>query len=213
MTTPKLIYLEHAAELLPYASVSPSVVIANAARVSRLGRGLADPEECREQVLRLMAWEHWSPFEFWSALFAVTTTRAVSHELVRHRMASYLQESQRYCRYEDGLSVIMPGTIRRAEESVRTAWRVGVENSFQTYLGLLETGKPEDARTVLPSCVATRLWVKMNLRSFRNFLNQRIHRAAWSEMRALARVMARAFREQYPEDWFLIQDVVHEEVV
>lgn len=202
----KLIFVEHSTELLPGVLQSPSIVIANAARVSRKGDLIANVDECRSLVKRLMIMGHWSPFEFYDLCFSVVTTRAVSHELVRHRLMSIVQQSQRYCRYDNGLQVIMPATVKDTLEDA--LWREHVSDAYDTYLFLLEKGhKPEDARTVLPTATATNMIAKMNLREFRHFLNLRTDKAAWVEMRLLANRMARAFAKRYPDEVYLIEDV------
>lgn len=157
-----------------------------------------------------MSWGHWSPFEFVDLTFYFVTSRAVANELVRHRLASYMQQSQRYCRYDNGLQVIMPATLRGTLEA--DLWRAQMRDAYDVYLYLMEQGqKPEDARTVLPLATATNMLAKMNLREFRHFLNLRTAPAAWSEMRILANLMAEAFAKQFPDETFLIEDVWHRE--
>lgn len=200
--------VNHSAKLIHFtdfdADESISQIIASAARVSTQKKPLSFLEAqafCR----KLMSWGHWSPFEFFDMTFECETSRAVSHELVRHRLASFMQESQRYCDYSAGLRVIMP----RAFESSLTLlhrFHSNVISSYEDYLAMLHGGaKPEDARVVLPECTATRIFVKMNLREFRHFLNLRTAKAAWSEMRELANAMADRFRWAFAEEKYLIE--------
>lgn len=204
----KVELVEHSTELLRFPEKSPSLIIAEAAHVSTQ-RG-TDPETCKAFVKKLMKLGHWSPFEFVDLTFRLTTSRAVANELVRHRMASYMQLSQRYVRYDEALPVVMPATIKGTLEA--DLWRAQMRDSHDVYLYLLEQGqKPEDARTVLPLATATHMLAKMNLREFRHFLNLRTDRAAWSEMRILANLMAEAFAKQFPDEVFLIEDVWHKE--
>lgn len=167
-------------------------------------------EEHKAFVCKLMQWGHWTPFEFVDLTFYLTTSRAVANELVRHRLMSFLQESQRYCRYDKGLKVILPTTFKGTLEA--DLWQDQVRDAYDVYLYLLEQKcKPEDARTVLPLATATNMVAKMNLREFRHFLNLRTAPAAWSEMRTLANLMAKQFAEQFPDEMFLIEDVWHKE--
>ena len=137
---------------------------------------------------KLKGMGHTSPFEFYTLVFSITTSRAVSHELVRHRMASYMQESQRYCGYADSLPVIKPVGL---PESALPTWVAQLESAHAAYNALLSQGvRKEDARTVLPTATATRLRMAINLRSFQNFLTLRTAPQAWSSMRDLATRMA-----------------------
>lgn len=192
---------------------NPTAIIANAARVSHLGEDSDDLWKNRGFVERLMSWGHWSPFEFVDICFRCFTSRDVTHELVRHRLASYMQESQRYCKYDIGLDVIVPEHILMADEHVYANWLGSLKHAHKTYKELLAEGiRPEDARTVLPGCTATRILFKCNLREFRHFLDLRTDKCAWSEMRIVARQMADAFVDAYPDHAYLIADVVHAEV-
>lgn len=159
---------------------------------------------------KLMKIGHWSPFEFVDLTFYLTTSRAVANELVRHRLMSFVQESQRYVRYDKGLRVIVPEALRGTlEEDI---WQAHMRDTYDVYLYLLEKGvRPEDARTVLPLATATNMIAKMNLREFRHFLSLRTDKPAWREMRILANKMAIQFGNQYPDEVFLIEDVWHKE--
>lgn len=207
----KIELVEHSADLVGGFSkdVACSSIITAAARVcTAQDVNIEDVDAHKTFVRKLMQWGHWSPFEFVDLTFRLTTTRAVANELVRHRVASYMQESQRYCRYDDGLKVIVPKIIFM-ERGLLTWW-VQVHEAYQAYLKLLEQGlKPEDARTVLPLATATSMLCKMNLREFRHFLDLRTAPAAWSEMRILAGLMAQVFAKQFPDEVFLIEDVWH----
>ena len=200
--------VDHFAALVLCSTGAPAILIAETARVST--QRDTDPETCKAFVKKLMKLGHWSPFEFVDLTFRLTTSRAVANELVRHRLASFMQESQRYVRYDNGLKVIMPATIRGTLDA--DLWRAQMADAYDVYLYLLEQGhKPEDARTVLPLATATNMLAKMNLREFRHFLDLRTAPAAWSEMRILANLMAEEFVRQFPDEVFLIEDVWHKE--
>lgn len=200
-------YVQHSAELIARTDENPTKAITRAARVCKKSSGSAD--EDRALVTKLMQWEHWSPFEFWTGTWKCVTTRAVSHELVRHRMASYMQESQRYCSYENGLTVIVP---QMDNHDAYALFDRAVRQAHTNYVAMLKCGVPrEDARLLLPNCTATTILVQMNLREFRHFLNLRTGKAAWHEMRELAHAMYDAFHKWYPDADYLVRDVVHKE--
>lgn len=199
--------VSHGAELIRSTEGRPTLVIANAARVCKDGVGNGDYCEARKLCRKLLDWGHMSPFEFFEVTFACVTNRAVSHELVRHRMASYMQESQRYCNYEKELPVIMPHGVKAAGNAAAANWKAQMAEAWDCYCGLLEFGaKAEDARTVLPEATATKILVKMNLREFRHFLTLRTSHAAWTEMRLLATAMADAFLAKFPDEQYIIRE-------
>lgn len=209
MKIPEVEYVDHSAELIHCPVESPSLLIARAARVSTQRE--TDPETCKTFVKSLMKLGHWSCFEFADFTWRVTTMRAVATELRTHRHASFMQESQRRVRYEDGLRVIVPEGIRGTLEA--DIWKAHMRDTYDVYLYLLEKGvRPEDARTVLPLATAANLVVHMNLREVRHILSLRTDRPAWREMRILADRMAQAFADRYPDEVYLIEDVWHREV-
>jgi thymidylate synthase (FAD) len=202
--------VDHTAELIRATEGRPTLVIADAARVCKDGAGNGDYCAARKLCRKLLDWGHMSPFEFFEVTFACTTNRAVSHELVRHRLASYMQESQRYCNYEQELSVICPHGVKAAGQEAVGNWEAQMFEAWDCYCGLLERGvKAEDARTVLPEATATKILVKMNLREFRHFLSLRSTPAAWYEMRLLATAMADAYLARFPDEQYLVREIVN----
>lgn len=203
----KVNLISQSAELVCTTEGTPTHVIAQSAKVCKASAETADYCECRRLCRKLLEWEHYSPFEFFSMSFKCVTSRAVSHELVRHRLASYMQESQRYCVYDKGLNVICPAAIREAKQT--DIWLAGVQEAYHVYLSLIYAGvKPEAARTVLPEASATTILVHMNLREFRHFLELRTATSAWGEMRALSRLMAGALLSKFPDEQYLIRDTI-----
>lgn len=197
---------EQSAELLR-VTPNPSLVIAQAARVSTAKEAPETLEECRVFVKKIVDWGHLTPLEFVSLTFRVECSRAVSHELVRHRLMSIVQQSQRYVGY-DVLDVVEPVRIQRGRFLARAVWQCAQRVSFACYRLLMKLGvHKEDARTVLSTAAGTKLFVQMNLREFRHFLSLRTDKAAWVELRLLADRMARAFAERYPDEVYLIEDV------
>ncbi|HUW13575.1 MAG TPA: FAD-dependent thymidylate synthase [Anaerolineae bacterium] len=118
-------------------------------------------------------------------------SRSCSHQLVRHRLASYSQESQRYCDLGPDDQLVMPPAISQDREA-QAIWEQAVAGLQKTYEALRQRGiRKEDARFLLPNAAATRIVVTMNGRSLRHFLSVRLPRSAQWEIRAVARVMLR----------------------
>lgn len=140
---------------------------------------------------------HTSILEHASVSFLVDgISRACSHQLVRHRMASYLQESQRYNRYDlsgDDWYVI-PDAFKRDEV---IDYYKGMNISLgAAYKAALESGiKPEDARYLLPEATKTRIAVTMNWREIFHVLDLRTDRAAQWEIRDMANALIEEMRK------------------
>lgn len=110
--------------------------------------------------------------------------RGVSHELVRHRLASFSQESTRYVNYGDkDIEFIYPHTsIGMAFE----LWKTAMEKAEETYKTLLVFGwSPQEARSVLPNATKTELVMTANIREWRHIFKLRTSKAAHPQMRAL----------------------------
>lgn len=134
---------------------------------------------------------HESLIEHASVTFDIRgISRACSHQLVRHRIASYSQESQRYVDMTDAEYVVPPAVRENAQ--ALAVWQEFVGRVGETYNQLRELGvRKEDARFVLPNATATRIIVTMNFRSLRHFFTVRCDRAAQWEIRELALEMLR----------------------
>ena len=143
---------------------------------------------------------HTSVTEFCDFTFHIEgISRALSHQLVRHRMASYAQRSQRYCN-EEGFEFVTPRTISQNPEALEF---------YEKMMGSLTEGyhalasnfniPNEDARMILPNACTTCIEVKMNLRALMNFMNERLCSCAQWEIRELAMKMRSAIIEKVPE--------------
>jgi thymidylate synthase (FAD) len=134
---------------------------------------------------------HESIIEHASATFEISgISRACSHQLVRHRIASYSQESQRYVDLSDPNLVVPPG-VAQSPEAMRI-WDDLTGRMKRAYRDLRELGaRKEDARFLLPNATATRIVVTMNFRELRHFFRIRCDRAAQWEIRALAQEILR----------------------
>jgi thymidylate synthase (FAD) len=134
---------------------------------------------------------HESIIEHASVTFEIDgISRACSHQLVRHRIASYSQESQRYVDMSDPEFVVPPSVAGNPEAMV--VWDEFMVHVAQTYHRLRELGaRKEDARFVLPNASSTRIIVTMNFRSLRHFFAVRCEKAAQWEIRELGLEMLR----------------------
>lgn len=139
---------------------------------------------------------HHSVLEFAHFTFHIEgVSRALTHQLVRHRMASYAQRSQRYCE-EDGFNFVVPPSIKPGSEAWDAYFDL-MEQIEETYDTLKNECHipPEDARMVLPNACYTTIEVSMNGRELIHFCNERMcSRAQW-EIRELANLMAAAVKE------------------
>lgn len=191
-------------ELL-YHTPEPERAIATAARLCYAPVGAAElmetmPEERVRSVLStIMKSGHFSTLEHASYTFAVDgVSRALTHQLVRHRVASFNQQSQRYVKFTNGLSTVKPATIAQNEEA-STIFNNAVEAAICAYEKLLEAGVPaEDARYLLPNAAETKIVITMNVRELLHFFELRCcNRAQW-EIRELAHRMLELVRPTAP---------------
>ncbi|MCC8190653.1 MAG: FAD-dependent thymidylate synthase [Planctomycetes bacterium] len=130
---------------------------------------------------------HDSIFEHAVATMRIVTDRGITHELVRHRLASFTQSSTRYIRYTAGVPVVRP-LFAAADDSA--VWQRATEAAATAYGELLAAGtRPEVARDVLPTCTAATLFVTANFREWRHILKLRLARGAHPKIRRLARMI------------------------
>lgn len=153
---------------------------------------------------------HDSVIEHESATVLFVCDRGVSHELVRHRIASFTQESTRYCNYSkdkfgNKLSIIdctdaFGWSLEDVEDAQKIHdWLDACEWCAEQYLKMIEEGcSPQQARDVLPNSLKTEVVVTMNFRSWRNFFSLRDDKAAHPQMRQLASVLHKDFQERVP---------------
>ena len=134
-----------------------------------------------------------------------TCDRGISHQIVRHRIASYSQESTRYCNYSNAkfgseLTFILPVFWEdEGKKKELELWKQAMENAEKSYFALLEAGaEPQEARSVLPNSLKTELVMTMNLREWRHFFRLRASEAAHPQMRQIAQAMLCEFKEKIP---------------
>lgn len=150
---------------------------------------------------------HESVIEHEKITVRVICDRGVSHEIVRHRIASYSQESTRYCNYSkdkfgNEIAVIEPHFWKGDNKSYRkkyTVWEKAMERAEKTYLELIDLGaSPQEARNVLPNSLKTELVMTMNLREWRHFFRLRTAETAHPQMREITRPMLDEFKKRIP---------------
>lgn len=129
--------------------------------------------------------------------------RGVTHEIVRHRIASYSQESTRYCNYSkdkfgNELTFIRP--CFWADDSVEYAvWKQAMEEIEKSYVKLISLGaKPEEARSILPNSLKTEIVCTMNLREWRHFFRLRTAERAHPQIREISVALLDELKKRIP---------------
>lgn len=191
-------------ELL-YSTPDPERAVATAARLCYAPVGAselmetmsdADVQRILDTILR---GGHFSTLEHASYTFAVDdVSRALTHQLVRHRLASYNQQSQRYVGFEEGVALVEPESIS-SNPGAHEMFQEAVDACNNAYRKLVESGVPrEDARYLLPNAAVTKIVVTMNIRELLHFFEVRCcNRAQW-EIRELAWRMLELVRPTAP---------------
>ena len=146
---------------------------------------------------------HESVIEHVSITFKIICDRGVSHEIVRHRLASYSQESSRYCDYSGNkfggeLTFIKPCYWNEDDENY-LMWRQAMAILEHLYLSMRDKGaRPEQARSILPNSLKTELFMTANLREWRHFLKLRTSKKAHPQMREVAIKIYEILNEKLP---------------
>lgn len=154
-------------------------------------------------ISRIIKSGHESVIEHEKISVKIICDRGVSHEIVRHRIASYSQESTRYCNYVkdkfgNELTFIKP--IFWTENSPQyKIWFTSMQNIENTYMQLINLGTPpEQARSVLPNSLKTEIIVTMNLREWRHFFKLRTSKRAHPQMREISIPLLQEFKVLLP---------------
>jgi thymidylate synthase (FAD) len=136
----------------------------------KIGEGTAE-----KMVKSLIARGHEAMLEHYSFSVKFTVDRGVSHEIVRHRLASFAQESTRYCNYGKSGEVAFIRPLFFEEDTPEMGdWEEAMMSAEKMYLELLERGRsPQEARAVLPNSLKTEIVMTANLREWRHFLKLR----------------------------------------
>lgn len=158
-----------------------------------------DLEKARQIIKRVTGYGHASVIEHASFTFSLEgVSRAMTHQLVRHRIASYTQQSQRYVTYDTFEKYVTPPSIEENSEAKRI-FNSALKKISETYHKLLEMGIPkEDARFILPNAAKTNIIVTMNARELRHFFNLRCCRRSQWEIRQVAIEMLKQAKNVAP---------------
>jgi thymidylate synthase (FAD) len=162
-----------------------------------------DPDKTQEFVRKIIKRGHESVLEHEKVTVSIVCDRGVSHELVRHRLASYSQESTRYCNYNRNKFGSAISVIDITSHMVGTAplqeWCEAMHDAERHYFKLLELGcKPEIARSVLPNSLKTEIVVTANLREWRHIFKLRTAKAAHPQMREIMVPLLVEFKRTIP---------------
>lgn len=170
-------------------------------------KGKIESKDQKAFVEKLVKMGHMTPIEHASFTFAMEgISRACSHQLVRHRLASYSQQSQRYVSEESGFDYIIPPSIKEDKklkgtfisfmEEAQNAYNIMVKKLNEK--GIKGESANQDARFVLPNAAETKIMVTMNARELLHFFRQRCcNRAQW-EIRQMAEEMLKLVKKVAP---------------
>ena len=151
-----------------------------------------------DRIQRWLEIGHESMIEHASATFFIRGSRAMTHELVRHRIASYSQRSQRYVR-EKEVSYVDPPELEQSEVA-KTVYHDAMDAAWEAYGKLLAAGmKPEIARYVLPNACYTQIICTWNFRELRHLIKLRTSPRALPEIRAVASRLLDIMKVQAPQ--------------
>ena len=164
----------------------------------KIGEGTAE-----KLLANILKRGHEAVIEHFSFTVKFICDRGVSHEIVRHRMASYCQESTRYCNYsKDGfgneITVIKPCYLDPLTLNY-SVWKAACETAESNYFTLLHRGcTPQEARAVLPNSLKTEVVMTANIREWRHFLKLRTSRAAHPQIREVANMLLKELQAKVP---------------
>lgn len=178
-------------------------------KIERIGRVCYKSEDnitddsSQKFVKNILKRGHESVIEHEKISVKIICDRGVSHEIVRHRIASYSQESTRYCNYSNAkfgkeLTLIRPLYWKEGSEEYNI-WLKTMQEIEQSYNKLIELGaEPQQARSVLPNSLKTEIVVTMNLREWRHFFKLRTDKNAHPQMREIACMILKEFQNRVP---------------
>jgi len=189
---------------------NPAQIVERAGRICYKSETGITPTSAEPFVCMLRDRGHTAMFDHVSASVRITCDRGISHEIVRHRIAAYAQESTRFCNYSKGkfdgeLTFIIPnylsdcGTDELLKKQ-RYIWHLAMQDAEDSYMSMLKAGAPpEHARSVLPNSLKTEIIVTMDFTSWRHFFKLRAANVAHPQMRDLTRNMLATFVAMWPD--------------
>ena len=158
-----------------------------------------DKKSNESLINKILGSGHHSVLEHVSFTFGIEgISRVTSHQLVRHRIASYSQQSQRYVPFEGKLDCIVPDTINDNKEALKK-YKQAFSDAHAAYKDLINMGVPqEDARYILPNGAETKIIVTMNARALLHFFELRCCTRAQKEIRDMAKKMLKLVKKKSP---------------
>ena len=184
--------------------------IERAGRVCYKSEGAIGDGSAERFIKNILKRGHESVIEHGSITVKVTCDRGVTHEIVRHRIASYSQESTRYCNYANDKFDSQISCIDLAtgfqydlndEKDLKKyeVWQEAMKSAEQYYFKMLELGaRPEEARSILPNSLKTEIVMTMDLREWRHFIRLRGSRAAHPQIAEITAQIRDEFVKRYP---------------
>lgn len=179
---------------------SPLQTIERAGRVCYKSEDRITKDSAVKFVEHLVSLKHEAVLEHAVASVLFTTNRGVTHELVRHRLCSFCQESTRYVKYQD-VEFIKPvwWDDEHYTEEQKNVWKEAMQNAERSYqLAIQAHDKPEQAREILPNSVKTEIIVTANLREWRHIFELRCSSRAHPQIRALMQSCLKGFAAEIP---------------
>ena len=190
-------------------------------RIERAGRTCyksedkITPDSAEKFCKSILARGHESVIEHGFATVLFVIDRGVSHELVRHRLASFSQESSRYCNYSGGVTFVIPPWLNTIPTKIDSdhvlaqwknylddppgLWMLSMARAEREYLDLLSMGwSPQQARSVLPNSLKTEIVVTANFREWRHIFKLRCAKAAHPQMREVMVPLQTEFQKRVP---------------
>ncbi|MFA6428814.1 MAG: FAD-dependent thymidylate synthase [Candidatus Buchananbacteria bacterium] len=166
------------------------------------------PNSARKFVATIIKSGHESVIEHEKVTVIIVCDRGVSHEIVRHRIGSYSQESTRYCNYQSqGIKTITPLFFINDDEKYQI-WQDAMRYSELAYNRLIEKGaQPQEARSVLSTSLKTEISITYNLREWRHFFKLRCAKKAHPQMREITIPMLAEFKRLIP---VIFDDIIPE---
>lgn len=154
-------------------------------------------------IRRILKTGHDSVIEHEKITVRIICDRGVSHELVRHRIASYSQESTRYCNYSSDKFgheiVVIEPCYWKDNRKMRALWVKAMEDAEKNYFDLIENGATaQEARSALPNSLKTEIVATMNLREWRHFFKLRTSTKSHPQMREVADMALLLFKQSIP---------------
>ena len=185
---------------LIWITPDPEKAIEFGARVCYKSEDKYDPSRTPAFLDKIIhQYHHESVVEHAAACFHIVCDRGVSHEMVRHRLASFSQESTRYCNYgkkDDGIAVIQPPGL--TGEALKD-WEDAMHYAEDAYMAMLAEGcTPQIARSVLPTCLKTEMRMTANFREWMHIIKLRTAKSAHPQIQEIVLEIQRILQERAP---------------